>query len=931
MASKSFIDLTGLQHYDEKLNEKISTEYVNLSGTQTISGAKTFSSTIVGDISGSASKVVATAANGAVEELVRGTMGSNDAFRIAIGGGNNAGYAEIATADDYSEPIYVRQYQGGFATLKRTATLLDGSGNSSFPGTIAATRVNAPVSMYKLDAPATDNINNGIPIGFYSLIDASRSCKTAFLPAANITIEYTIDGGETWLDYGASDAQKQNLFAMTRSGSVSLGKGSSGGSAEMTTDCKLRITFNRTGRYVRVNTLYLYVSDVGHTMNVDLEAAPFSTPDTFSAIRSGVRVSGYSGPNVISFDSRSFGQANANQSSQIYAFRLTFYCTTIGTNKTYYPNVSDIRMYGDVAWNYDNQMMLTDHLYSWDYEKNATFPAKVSAVGLNVGTGAITIDKSNGSNPSTCGILIKGSGQNAAITVSDTGLTKGTDPNANRYMALAFCGKDIDAWTKRVGMVEYHIGAGNVSEISLTAFNCTSNTNNNSCMIKACVDGSGNAYTVAPTPEASDNSTKIATTAFVKAQNYLTSHQSLSNYVTFDGAQTITGVKTFSAMPVLNQVGLSMTVKDTNSDTLRTSQVLHANSPNGQYGINIAFGSGGNCIVGGGEAGTAQLNALAGNSNEHLYLVADGNIYLKPNGNTWANAKQLTITTGGDLAFNVLEATRGTAPSATVERCVADVKDSASNRIGLISTSFKTDMSSLTSIWAYKTTAATGNNIGNLGIGCDASGNVYTVAPTPAVTDNSTKIATTAWARTATGNFACNAATATTATTAATANSIGTNGNPSTATKMYYTVGQPGIGTTTGKAYKGSSSDPTLLSFPENGTVSTESTANIQNLRLMWASSTTYFTDIFVSPNNHYIWHRDVMNGNAYGWRRLVEEDVTGIGSFAWNISIAGNAGTATKATQDASGNVITTTYATKAELNDITSVTTSQIDTLFA
>ena len=41
-----------------------------------------------------------------------------------------------ATADDYNEPIYVRQYQGDFATLKRTLTLLDGSGNTSIPGTL---------------------------------------------------------------------------------------------------------------------------------------------------------------------------------------------------------------------------------------------------------------------------------------------------------------------------------------------------------------------------------------------------------------------------------------------------------------------------------------------------------------------------------------------------------------------------------------------------------------------------------------------------------------------------------------------------------------------------------------------------------------------------------------------------------------------------
>ena len=69
---------------------------------------------------------------------IQGTVGDNDFWRF--GGGataTNSGYAEIATADDGTEPIYVRQYTGVFATLVRTATLLDGSGNTSFPGSIS--------------------------------------------------------------------------------------------------------------------------------------------------------------------------------------------------------------------------------------------------------------------------------------------------------------------------------------------------------------------------------------------------------------------------------------------------------------------------------------------------------------------------------------------------------------------------------------------------------------------------------------------------------------------------------------------------------------------------------------------------------------------------------------------------------------------------
>ena len=79
--------------------------------------------------------------SGTTFRQIKGTCGDNDCWRK--GGGateNNAGYMEIATADDGTEPIYVRQYSGTFSTITRTATLLDGSGNTSFPGTVAAVK-----------------------------------------------------------------------------------------------------------------------------------------------------------------------------------------------------------------------------------------------------------------------------------------------------------------------------------------------------------------------------------------------------------------------------------------------------------------------------------------------------------------------------------------------------------------------------------------------------------------------------------------------------------------------------------------------------------------------------------------------------------------------------------------------------------------------
>ena len=106
--------------------------------------------------------------------------------------------------------------------------------------------------------------------------------------------------------------------------------------------------------------------------------------------------------------------------------------------------------------------------------------------------------------------------------------------------------------------------------------------------------------------------------------------------------------------------------------------------------------------------------------------------------------------TGGTLSGNLniknASITRGTAPSSNAERVIF-FHDSANNSTGAVSSIYFTDKSSRNAIYAYNTTVASGINIGYIGIGCNSSGNVYTVAPTPATADNSTQIATTAFVK----------------------------------------------------------------------------------------------------------------------------------------------------------------------------------------
>ena len=117
--------------------------------------ANTITANLVGVITG-------TATAGNAVNLVTGTMAGTDQFRILIGGATDAGYAEIATADDGNEPIYISQYQGSFTTLTRRATILDGSGNTSFPGSVSSAGISNAGTMYT-NGKLTVELNTAAP------------------------------------------------------------------------------------------------------------------------------------------------------------------------------------------------------------------------------------------------------------------------------------------------------------------------------------------------------------------------------------------------------------------------------------------------------------------------------------------------------------------------------------------------------------------------------------------------------------------------------------------------------------------------------------------------------------------------------------------------------------------------------------------------
>jgi len=219
------------------------------------------------------------------------------------------------------------------------------------------------------------DIANGVFIIDKALIDVVRANRTAFMPANAIEVEYTVDGGNTWIDYGLTDAQKEGLFSQNRGHTVFLGKG-----ASQAIGNGVRITVKPLDRYTSIDMFYCWFNTNGATCVCTIERSTIGNKTSFTVIRDNVIVQGRPGNNEIYFSPGTFG-GYENQTSNFYAYRFTFMITQISSSLITAPSVTDLRMYGTNVWTSANNMMRTGYIYSWDNSQNVTFPAKVAAVG----------------------------------------------------------------------------------------------------------------------------------------------------------------------------------------------------------------------------------------------------------------------------------------------------------------------------------------------------------------------------------------------------------------------------------------------------------------------------------------------------------------------------------------------------------------------
>lgn len=397
---------------------------------------------------------------------------------------------------------------------------------------------------------------------------------------------------------------------------------------------------------------------------------------------------------------------------------------------------------------------------------------EVNSDGTSKTNTTLNIFKGNASSP---GLLLEGGGQNFAISAVDTSCKKGTPPSTNKYWGIDFYGEDHDSYNKRIGMVETVIlKDSNKCQTSLIAYNCTTNTNTETCAIRAIVDASGNKYTEAPTPsDPVDSSTKIATTAwaFPRICKYIslaaTDTVDLNDYTTPGVYQFVNNNNaTFLNVPegvngtlfvigasnrVVRQIWFRWGTNNSNDHHVFIRQYVSGASTAWSSWTRL-FTDKDTIPVGNGGTGSTTKNFVDLSTNQDI----GGN-------KIFTSEVKILKPVGTVIRINANDLTKGTPPSSQ-KNFFIPFDDNSGGRFFALEGIVRTSGETVFRAYAFKNVAGSSDNT-SISLVYPASGDPYATAPTPSsVSDDSSKIATTAWVRDATGNFACNAATATKAT-----------------------------------------------------------------------------------------------------------------------------------------------------------------------
>lgn len=246
-----------------------------------------------------------------------------------------------------------------------------------------------------------------------ALIGAIGSNKFELCNPAGVKVEYSTDGGATWVDYGASDASKIQLLSESLGTNLTIGKvGNSERYATVDDRLRVTVTANDCNVYTTLKSILLNVSTSGsNKCTVTIEQSRIGAPDDFAVISTN-NLNGWPGWNEIPLQ-KPFG-GSPGQVYQTNSIRLTFQAGQPPTSGESKGNLSllNLLFIGITNWMVNSNIARFGHLYKYDYAGNAAFPAAVTAQSFS---GYANVCKVTFTKPSARSKIV--SGENLNVTL----------------------------------------------------------------------------------------------------------------------------------------------------------------------------------------------------------------------------------------------------------------------------------------------------------------------------------------------------------------------------------------------------------------------------------------------------------------------------------------------------------------------------------
>jgi hypothetical protein len=394
-AIKTFAFLDDTVANANSLGGKAASQYVTTDTAQTITGTKTFSNTSTQSIiiNSTGNETFMRVQNAGSAKSCFGWHPTYGTYLYHSVGAHYIGIRDNGSPYFDSSLMWHAGNDGSGSGLD--ADLLDGYHATSFARLSSANATvgasNRPVYLNAGTVTAVSSVGEAFLSwggqnysGDFGPLDAAitprlGANRLAFANPNGTTFQYSTDGGASWLDYGLTATQKRGFFDGAVGTTLTAGKAAAGA---MTTNHQLRVIIN-TGSaqiYTVLNKFIINVSTNGVSgLTVTIERALQSTPTSFVTAASNIPLSGWSGFNVVNVTG--FTTYGNTTTSQYGVIRFTFKCTGAGTNKNPF-YIYSIMGFGGMGWTTPSNMALNGHLYSYDGDQNAVFPAKVTATSF---------------------------------------------------------------------------------------------------------------------------------------------------------------------------------------------------------------------------------------------------------------------------------------------------------------------------------------------------------------------------------------------------------------------------------------------------------------------------------------------------------------------------------------------------------------------